>query len=554
MKDSAQPRIFPFEVNNSENRTALVAGGSGFVGALICEQLLSKGYRVVCVDNLTSGNKDNVKHLLNTSGFTFVKADINNPDFSIPNEINLDIIFHAAGLEEFSVEKDLSIETLLVNSLGTRVLLELAKSRGAKFVFISSADLYSGVFSSTSLKYYFGKNPENESTFTHNEAKRFAEALVFEYFKNYDITAVIVRVKDLYGPRMNLNSEGGINKLFKQVIYDAKIIIPGDGLKILNPTYVTDAVSGIVKAGLVGAKGEIYNLVNPEKITLVSLAQVVKQVLGYVNITHKGSSEHLDIPYHQLDLSTSIEKLDWRPMIGLADGIFQTVAYFRKPREEKTNSQHPTTKPLFVGAAQNTNKNKSRKIPLISHVRLIIFLAALALVVLTIIYPGGALVLDTYLANNSFKESIKNLEVDRVGISAEKANEAATYYNRAAQDFRTLNWLTQIVANREKLNAIEDFYFIGEKLSKSTNAISKSLDILISITSANGVSDEEAQEAIKKVESEALEAKKQLDLSSSNLSQLNQDKLPNSLVNDLEEFKRAEKILGEIIVQLLNST
>ena len=146
------------------------------------------------------------------------------------------------------------------------------------------------------------------------------------------------------------------------------------------------------------------------------------------------------------------------------------------------------------------------------------------------------------------------MEVDRVGISAEKANEAATYYNRAAQDFRTLNWLTQIVANREKLNAIEDFYFIGEKLSKSTNAISKSLDILISITSANGVSDEEAQEAIKKVESEALEAKKQLDLSSSNLSQLNQDKLPNSLVNDLEEFKRAEKILGEIIVQLLNST
>ena len=536
MKDAAQPRIFPFEVNKSENRTALVAGGAGFVGSFVCDQLISQGYWVVCVDNLTSGDKDNVKHLLNTPGFTFVKADINNPEFSIPNEINLDIIFHAAGLEEFSVERDLSIETLLVNSLGTRVLLEMSKVRRVKFVFISSADLYSGVFSSTSLKYYFGKNPENESTFTHNEAKRFAEALVFEYFKNYDITAVIVRIKDLYGPKMNLNSEGEVNKLFKQVIHDAKIIIPGDGLKTLNPTYISDAVSGIVKAGLVGANGEIYNLVNPEKVTLVSLAQVVKQVLGNISISHKGDSEHLDIPYHQLDLSTSTQKLGWKPTIGLADGISQTVAYFRKPREEQTNPQPLTTKTLFIEAVQNTNKNKSRKIPLISHVRLVIFLAALALVVLTIIYPGGALVLDTYLANNSFKESIKNLEVDRVGISQEKASESEGYYKSAAQDFQTLNWLTQIVANREKLKAIENFYFIGERLSKATSATSKSLETLISISNANDVSDEESQEAVKKIKNDAIEAKKQLDLGSSNLSKLNQEKLPKSLIDNLSDL------------------
>ncbi len=554
MKDAAQAKIFPFEVNKNESKTALVAGGAGFVGSFVCEQLISQGYWVVCVDNLTSGNKDNIKHLLNTPGFTFVKADINNPEFSIPNEINLDIIFHAAGLEEFSVERDLSIETLLVNSLGTRVLLEMSKVREAKFVFISSADLYSGVFSSTSLKYYFGKNPENESTFTHNEAKRFAEALVFEYFKNYDITAVIVRIKDLYGPKMNLNSEGEVNKLFKQVINDAKIVILGDGLKTLNPTYISDAVSGIVKAGLVGAIGDIYNLVNPEKVTLISLAQVVKQVLGNINISNKGDSEHLDIPYHQLDLSTSTQKLDWKPTIGLADGISQTVAYFRKPQEEQTNLQHPPTKPLFIETAQKTNMNKSRKIPWLSHVRLIIFLAALALVVLTIIYPGGALVLDTYLANNSFKESIKNLEVDRVVISQEKASESEGYYKRAAQDFQTLNWLTQIVANREKLKAIENFYFIGERFSKATNATSKSLDTLISISNVGVTSGEETQEAVKKIKSDAVEAKKQLDLGSSNLSTLNQEKLPNSLIDNLEEFKKAEKILDEVITQLLNST
>ena len=162
MIDSARERIFPFELKKSGTKTAIVVGGAGFLGSFVCEQLISQGIRVICVDNLTAGSKENIKGLINNDGFSFLKADVNSTDFSIPGEAKIDIIIHAAGIEEFSVDKELSLETLLVNSLGTRILLELAKVKKAKFVFVSSASLQSGVFSSTSLRYYFGRDAANE--------------------------------------------------------------------------------------------------------------------------------------------------------------------------------------------------------------------------------------------------------------------------------------------------------------------------------------------------------------------------------------------------------
>jgi len=191
---------------------------------------------------------------------------------------------------------------------------------------------------------------------------------------------------------------------------------------------------------------------------------------------------------------------------------------------------------------------------LLSHSRLIIVFAAISLVVLTIIYPGGALVFNTNRANNDFEEAIKNLEVDRVVISAEKSSTAETYYKKAAQDFQNLNWFTQIFSDAEKLSAIESFYFVGEKLSRSTNATSKALDTLIKVTSTNSISGEQLEEAIKKIESDTLEAKTQLDLGSSNLSELNQDKLTKALMDDFVEFKRTEKILDQVITELSDST
>jgi nucleoside-diphosphate-sugar epimerase len=557
MNDSARERIFPFEIKKTEGKSALVVGGAGFLGSYICDQLISHDFSVFCVDNLTSGGKENVKQLLSNPNFSLIKADVNTPGFNIPEEVGIDIIFHAAGLEEFSVDKDLSLETLLVNSLGTRVLLEIARTKKSKFVFVSSADLYSGVFSSTSLKYYFGKDPRNESTFTHNEAKRFAEALVFEYFKNYDLDASVVRVKDVYGPRMNLQAEGELSRLVGEVVSGKKMSIFGDGLKTVNPTFVLDVAAGVVKAGLVGSKGEIYNLVNPEKITLNALTQIIRQVVGHVEVVHRGASEDLEAPYHQLDLSTSYERLDWRPSVRLADGISLTINHFRQ-NQSKEGEDTKVTQPLFMEKTPTKagqNKKKRKRLPLFSHLRLVIFLAALALVLITIVYPGAALVFNTYQANRSFKSAIQNLEVDKVTESASQSQRAESSYRRAAQNLQNLNWLLQIFTERGKLNALGDFYLVGEKFSEATASTSEALEILIEQTSnGTNMSNSQVQDYILQINETTLEAKADFNLGSAALSSMESEKLPNSLKDDLEIMEEGEVLLGGLIEELSTST
>lgn len=553
MTDSARERIFPFAIKKSLGKTALVAGGAGFLGSHLCDLLISYGFSVICVDNLTSGSKDNIQHLLNLPSFSLVKADINSPNFTLPDEVKIDIIFHAAGLEEFPVDQNLSLETLLVNSLGTRILLEMARKKGAKFVFISSADLHQGVFSSTSLKYYFGRDPKDESTFTHNEAKRFAEALVFEYFKKYNIFAEVVRVKDLYGPRMNLQADGELNRLLKGVIYGKKLEVLGEGLKTLNPTYVLDAAQGVVKASLEGKSGEIYNLVNPDKVTTSSLAQVMREVVGGIEINFKKGSSEVEFPYHQLDLSTS-EKLDWRPSTSLADGIAETIGYFRG---RETPAQEPPPKPLFLqssgGPVKGPASKKTKRFG--RFLRLTIFLASLILVLITVIYPGGALIFNTYQANQSFKKTIQSLEADQPGQSVKAAERAQGSYQKASQNLQNLNWLLQIFVEREKLSTLDDFYFSGESLSKGAVSVSQALTILINQTKVTtGISEEELEDYLLKIGEGIQEARLSFEAGSSTLDSLEEEKLPASLRDDLETIRQGRALLEELIEELDNST
>jgi len=553
MSEAARKRIFPFELQKSGLKTALVVGGAGFLGSFISEQLISQGIKVICIDNLTSGAKENIKDLINNEGFSFLKANVNSPDFSIPAEVKIDIVIHAAGIEEFSVDKELSLETLLVNSLGTRILLELAKAKKAKFILVSSADLQSGVFSSTSLRYYFGKEAANESTFTHNEAKRFAEALVFEYFKNYNLNAVVVRVKDVFGPRMSLNAEGDINKVIAGAISGKKATIIGDGLKILNPTFVTDVSNGIVKAATVGVKGEIYNLVSPDKINLEKVVQTTKQVVGNVEIAYKSSSDDLELPYHQLDVSTSYKKLNWRPTVNLGDGISQTVTYFRQKSNE-INDKPPG--PLFVDS-QNKNNKKfiNISIPHLAHVRLVIFLSALALVIITVFYPGLALLVNTYQADSNFKAGIKSLNTDQVKQAILDSERAEDAYKKAATNLQNLNWLLQIFVGRERLTALDDFYFVGEKFSTATYQTAQALDILITQSSIETrLGKEDLAVYLQSIITKADDAKIDYELGAANLENLQSGDLPKALRDDLVLFQEADIILEDILEELLVST
>src|SRR3972149_9445522 len=331
--------------------TALVAGGAGFIGSHLVRTLLSQNFSVVCVDNLSTGKKENLKDLLTSPNLTFIQEDINNPSFQLPPELKIDYCFHLASSEEHRASKELSLDTLLVNSLGTRQLLEIARANQAKFILASSADLYSGVISGSSLRFYFGKSPDDESVLSAHEAKRFAEALTFEYFKKFALSVTVVRLKDVYGPKMSFDRSDEIADLLKNALNRQPLKVFGDGLKILNPTFISDVVFGLTKAALGDFNSEIFVLVNPEKITVENFAQTVKLVAGPLEIERKKSEETLDLPFSHLDLENTREKLSWSPKVSLAEGISSVI---QSEHLEEAFAGSPTAdlKPLEISDRQ----------------------------------------------------------------------------------------------------------------------------------------------------------------------------------------------------------
>src|SRR3990167_2810136 len=229
--------------SKKDRPAVLVAGGAGFIGSFLCEALVTQEYNVICVDNLEFGSKANIEKLTHLPSFTFWEADINKPGFTLPPTIQISHIFHLAGVEKHQSDAQASLSTLLVNSYGTKNLLDLAASKKSSFVLVSSTEVFHGAVTQTSLYKYF-KDGRNIIQTSFAEAKRFAESLTAEYLKKQGLNALVVRVKDPYGPRMDLGSGSPLAGLIAQAINKDKIEIQGDGLKTLNPTFIADIVFG----------------------------------------------------------------------------------------------------------------------------------------------------------------------------------------------------------------------------------------------------------------------------------------------------------------------
>lgn len=303
--------------------------------------------------------KKNLKEVLTSPNFTLVEADLNDPKFSLPEGVKIDYCFHLASIEDY-LNKGLSLDTLLVNSLGTRQLLEIARSQTAKFILVSAADLYSGAISSSSLRYYFGSTNEQEAVLSAHEAKRFSEALAFEYYKKYKLQLTIIRLKDAYGPRMNLDRGDQISNLFKKALAKETLEVEGDGLKIINPTFVSDIVFGLIKASVGDFSGEIFILVNPEKITLESFAQTLKLVAGPLEIEHTREKESFDFNSQHFDLENTKEKLGWKPKVTLAEGI-SSVIHQVQIEESKKEPSEDQEKAVEERVEERLEKEKPRK-------------------------------------------------------------------------------------------------------------------------------------------------------------------------------------------------
>lgn len=308
--------------------TVLISGGAGFIGSHLAEYLLQNKARVVVLDNFKTGKEIHVKHLLEDSNFALYDVDIN---VSIPPEIeSVDYIFHLAGLEEYFYSKDyLSLDSLFTNSLGTKNLLDLANRSSAKFLLASTIDVYQGRISQVDIAKYFGTNKSEENRFSLIEAKRFAEAMVWEYHKKHDVDSRIVRLPEVYGPRMDLSSSGFLGGYIKSVLKGSSIEIYGDGDEKEYYLYISDVISGIIRAQFEeNTKGNIYSLTSDSPVSSLETAYLVRSVAdSKLSIQFReGLSSKVEDPIPPDTFN--LKDIGWKPKVSLRDGIMKTLESF----------------------------------------------------------------------------------------------------------------------------------------------------------------------------------------------------------------------------------
>jgi nucleoside-diphosphate-sugar epimerase len=326
--------------------TALVAGAGGFVGSHLCDALISQNCLVYGLDNWSTGKKDNLKHLLNHKNFVFLDHDLNQPlKTALPV---MDYIFHLAGIEAYVNGLDISLETLLVNSIGTKNLLEIAKKNQAKFLLGSTIDIYSGFVSTTDLNQYFSKTHTGQEAYSHHEAKRFSEALTFEYFNRHHVDARIVRLGHLYGPKMSLESGSDLAILFKAALEGKPLVVGGQGMRALYPTYITDLIYGLTKAMFSqSSEGQIYTLINPQKTTMLNFANKVKKAAENedLNIEFSSDVDELEPVALSETVIKSQQELGWSPKVTLEAGISKTLSWLKSAALPQGKKTHPIEPP-----------------------------------------------------------------------------------------------------------------------------------------------------------------------------------------------------------------
>jgi dTDP-glucose 4,6-dehydratase/UDP-glucuronate decarboxylase len=315
--------------------TVLVTGGAGFIGSHLCAKLLAENYAVICLDNLLTGAKSNIEPLLENPHFTFLLHDISQPLTDIKDKlIDINYIYHLASPASPNKKSkrsyiSLPVETMMANSQGTYYLLQLAKEKGAKFLFTSTSEVYGNPQVSPQPETYFGNVNPNGIRSVYDEAKRFGEAMTFGMGRLYDLDVRIVRVFNTYGPHMQVDDGRVISNFINQAIRHEPLTIYGDGSQTRSCCYVEDMVEGFLKAMFTeNTKMDVFNLGNPDERTIKEIAELIK------SLTNSNSEiVYEDLPEddplkRKPDITKSSDRLHFLPAITLEDGLKKTIEYF----------------------------------------------------------------------------------------------------------------------------------------------------------------------------------------------------------------------------------
>src|SRR3954452_9184200 len=307
--------------------TALVTGGAGFLGSHLCDYLLERGHRVICVDNLVSGSLANIEHVRDDA-FRFVDHDVTEP---ILIDEPIDLIFHFAALASPEDYLRMPLHSLKVGSYGTHNALGLAKWKRARFLIASTSEVYGDPEEHPQRETYWGNVNPIGPRGVYDEAKRYAEALTMAYHTQQGVDTAIVRIFNTYGPRMRPNDGRAVSNFVRQAIASVPLTIYGDGSQTRSFCYVDDLIRGII---LLGESGEHFpvNIGNPDERTLLELAEAVKRVTGTSSDIIFEELPVDDPQQRKPDITRARQLLGWEPTVTLDDGLARLLrAQGREP-------------------------------------------------------------------------------------------------------------------------------------------------------------------------------------------------------------------------------
>jgi len=304
----------------------LITGGAGFLGSHLCDRFIQEGHYVFCIDNLITGNMDNIAHLFGNKRFKFIHHDVT--EYIYVDGV-LDNILHFASPASPIDYLELPIQTLKVGSLGTHKALGLAKEKGARFLLASTSEVYGDPLIHPQPETYYGNVNPIGPRGVYDEAKRFAEALVMAYHRYHGVDTRIVRIFNTYGPRMRLNDGRVVPAFISQALTGKPLTVFGDGLQTRSFCYVSDLVDGIYRL-LMSQEHDPVNIGNPHEMTIKEFAEKVAQTAGIpCNIINKPLPQD-DPKVRQPDITKAKAILGWTPQVQFEKGIMETFEYFKK--------------------------------------------------------------------------------------------------------------------------------------------------------------------------------------------------------------------------------
>jgi dTDP-glucose 4,6-dehydratase len=305
--------------------TSVVTGAAGFLGSHLTDLLLARGHRVIGIDNFVTGSVDNIAHLGGNPNFKFIQQDVTEFLFL---EGAVHYVWHFASPASPIDYLELPIQTLKVGSLGTHKALGLAKEKGARFLIASTSEIYGDPLAHPQTEEYWGNVNTIGPRGCYDEAKRFAEAMTMAYHREHQVETRIVRIFNTYGPRMRLNDGRVVPAFISQALKNKPVTVFGKGTQTRSFCYVSDLIEGIYRL-MMSDYNLPVNIGNPAELTMCQFAEeIIRATQSRSKIVFKPLPQD-DPKQRKPDITKAKKLLKWEPKVKLADGLTDTIAYFK---------------------------------------------------------------------------------------------------------------------------------------------------------------------------------------------------------------------------------